>query len=67
MTFVKIWIDLCFKKPLLHNPEAKIEMSVSNFKRLLEQVYNKGYEEGRNSKPDNPFGDLFGDTFGRKK
>jgi len=66
MTFIKIWIDFCVKKPKLNNPESVIEIKTSEFKKLLEQVYNKGFQEGNKVSESSSFDDLLKNYFKNK-
>ena len=62
MTFNDIWSQLCAKRPKLNDPDAAVEIKVSQFKALLRQVYEQGEAANKPSSPDvlNPFKDLFG-------
>jgi len=71
MLFKDIWKQLCNKKPLLENENSTTEFTSGNLKHLLEQVYDKGFDNGMKcgkalsgeSKSD-PFKDMFGGMFG---
>ena len=47
MGFDKIWNHLLAKKPALADDEATFKCSVANFRTLLRQVYDQGYEHGK--------------------
>lgn len=70
-TFPDLWANYCARHPQLRNPDAKIQMPVSQLKAALELAWNEGREEGfaEAKKPDepNPFPDAFGSIFGPGK
>lgn len=55
MYFSDWWRKLVDKKPKLVNPEAKVEIKVSEFKKLLQKSYENGYKEGRSISPPKPW------------
>lgn len=51
-TLDRIFKKLEEKQPLMKEPTAKVEMTVSEFKSIISQVFEKGRKEGKND----PFG-----------
>lgn len=61
MGFDDIWKHLLAKKPALADDEATFKCSVANLRTLLRQVYDQGYERGKQLTGD--FGGLFDNIF----
>lgn len=59
-SFEKLWLELLEKKPLLADPESKIETTSANLKSLLEQFYGQGRSAGVQSKTTSLFEEIFG-------
>jgi hypothetical protein len=47
MGFDDIWKQLLAKKPALADDEAVCEFKAASLRRLLRQVYDQGYERGK--------------------
>jgi hypothetical protein len=58
MGFDDIWKHLLAKKPALSDDEAVCEFKAANLRTLLRQVYDQGYERGKQQ-----MGDMFSNLF----
>jgi hypothetical protein len=73
VTFQNIWQQLCRKRPKLNDPQSVAEFTSDNLKSLLEQVYDQGFKQGKESVSSaddaktTGFDSLFGNIFGGKK
>lgn len=61
MGFDDIWNQLLAKKPALSDDEATFVCPVANLRKLLRQVYDQGYERGKEQtrKIDGLFENMF--------
>lgn len=67
MQFSELWARLILKNSKLLNDEAKVEMTVKQFKAQLRQAYEQGEgEQNKSSGPTDVF-DIFGGIFNNKK
>ncbi len=66
MTFDQIWAQLIRKHPKLERPDAKVEFTVGNLRRLLRQVYEKGEASVQRKSPTGDPLDQLYDIFGGK-
>ena len=45
MTFKEVWESLVKKDDRLNDPESRVEFKAGNLKKLLQQVYDKGFDQ----------------------
>jgi hypothetical protein len=60
MTFSELWQNYCIKKPVLVDPEAKVQMTSAQFHDALQLAFEAGQAEARGA-------DMFDSLFGRGK
>lgn len=50
MTFADYWLKLVDRNPGLRDPASKMTISVESFRRSMEQAYERGREQGADTK-----------------
>lgn len=59
MSFTEFWQQLLTKRPKLAEPDATIEITADNLKRLLHQTYDQGEMNAKQHPDFPPFPDYF--------
>lgn len=65
MNFEQVWDQLKRKRPALEKPEAVVELTADNFRRLLAQVYEQGERAGNKRAANSSADPEFPNTFRR--